>query len=144
MISVLDLSRRKVLPRIAWRKIAGRILGKKFDVSVVLVGERKMAEIKRKYSPIGYPRRPAYRTGRPVKIGATNVLSFLMDKTSGEIFLCPVFIGREAGLFGRNFQEHIFALYVHALLHLKGHDHQNKNEASRMEKEEKKWLKILW
>ncbi|MEK7647148.1 MAG: rRNA maturation RNase YbeY [Patescibacteria group bacterium] len=136
MITISDLSRRRFLPRIAWRKIAERILGKKFEVSVVLVSELKMAEIKRIYPPIGYLRKRA-------DSGATNILSFLMDKNSGEIFLCPAFIGREASLFGRSAKEHTKALFVHALLHLKGFDHQGNRESERMAKEEKKWLKIL-
>lgn len=136
MISVLNLSRRKVLPRIAWRKIAERILGKKFEVSVVLVSLSKMAEIKRTYPPMGYRRKGA-------RSGATNVLSFLMDKNSGEIFLCPAFIKREASLFERSETEHMRALFIHALLHLKGFDHQGKRESGRMAKAEKKWLKIL-
>lgn len=130
MISLANLTRQKT-PAIAWKKIAEKILGKKFNLSVVLVGEKKIAEIKKKYPP------------REQKTRQPNILSFLMEKNVGEIFLCLAYLRREAAIFKRSFNQHLKKIYLHGVLHLKGFSHQYEKEAAQMAKEEKKWEKIL-
>lgn len=131
MISIVNLTRQKT-PAIAWKKIAEKILGKNFNLSVVLAGEKKIAEIKKKYPPVG-----RQKSSRP------NVLSFLMEKNAGEIFFCPAYLRREAVFFERSFNRHLKKIYLHGILHLKGFSHQNKKKAAQMAEEEKKWEKIL-
>jgi probable rRNA maturation factor len=131
--SVVDLTRSRA-PKIVWEKVAQEVLDSKFEVSLVLIGEKRMAGLKRKYPPHGYSRAQA-EDGR-----ATNVLSFLIDKRAGEIFLCPRFIEREAPLFERSYKEHLLALYIHGLLHLKGFDHNNAAAEARMARAEEKYL----
>lgn len=133
MVSIVNLTKSRV-PRVLWEMAAWGILGRKFEISAVLVGEKRMAEMKRKYPPHGYSRKRA-RDGR-----ATNVLSFLIDRREGEVFLCTPFIRREAPLFGRSYPEHLLALYIHGLLHLKGFDHQNYARAAKMARAEKKFF----
>ena len=86
-----------------WEKIKEKVLGKKFDLSVVLATDAMMKKLNARY------RR---------KKGVTNVLSFSLSRTMGEIF-----INRKA-----DNPDHLF---VHSLLHLKGLRHGKK-----MEKEE--------
>lgn len=133
MASVVNLTRSRV-PRVLWDAVARGILGEKFEISAVLVGEKRMAELKRKYPPRGYSKVRA-NDGR-----ATNVLSFLIDKRAGEIFLCPQFVRREAPLFGRSYHEHLLALYIHGLLHLQGFDHATAVQTKTMEKKERQYL----
>lgn len=64
-----------------------------------------------------------YRRKRKV----ANVLSFLLEKNSGEIFLNA----NEKNL------PHLFA---HGCLHLKGYDHENDDDAEKMEDAERKIL----
>lgn len=130
MISIANLTKQKT-PAIAWKKIAEKILGKKFDLSVVLVGEKKIAEIKKKYPP------------REQKLYRSNILSFLMEKNVGEIFICLAYLRREAPFFKRSFNRHLKKIYLHGILHLRGFSHQDEKEAAKMAKEEKKWEKIL-
>ena len=130
MVSFINLTRQKI-PGIAWKKIAEKILGKQFDLSVVLAGEKKIAGIKKKYPP------------QEQKLGRPNILSFLIEKNIGEIFLCPVYLRREAPFFKRSFSWHLKKIYLHGILHLKGFNHQREKEAAKMAKEEKKWEKIL-
>ncbi|MEK7596114.1 MAG: rRNA maturation RNase YbeY [Patescibacteria group bacterium] len=130
MVSIANLTGQKT-PAVAWKKIAEKILGKKFNLSVVLAGEKKIAEIKKKYPPRGQ------------KSYQLNILSFLMEKNVGEIFLCPAYLRREAPFFKRSFNQHLKKIYLHGVLHLKGFSHQSEKESAKMAKEEKKWEKIL-
>ncbi|MBI5742907.1 MAG: rRNA maturation RNase YbeY [Candidatus Niyogibacteria bacterium] len=133
MVSFTNLTRRRV-PGIAWDVVAARILGRRFEISVVFVSEKRIAGLKRKYPPHGYSRAQA-EDGR-----ATNVLSFLIGERAGEIFLCPRFIEREAPLFERGYSEHLLALYIHGLLHLKGFDHNNARAGKKMASAEVKYF----
>lgn len=135
-VSVVNLTSQR-LPGVGWKKIADKVLGKKFDLSVVLVGEKRIGDIKKKYPPIG---KKGNRDNKP-----TDVLSFLISKDVGEIFLCPKYIKHNAKNFSRAYKEHIIKVYIHGLLHLKGYDHLTKLNASKMQKAEEKtfqWLKI--
>ena len=75
--------------------------------------------------------------------GPTNVLSFPYDPPPGgndtvfgDIAVCTPVALREAREQGKTVPAHCAHLVVHAVLHLLGHDHQNEEDASRMESEE--------
>jgi len=74
---------------------------------------------------------------------ATNVLTFAYDAGSGDIVLCPAVIGREAREQGKPLAAHYAHLTVHAMLHLRGHDHARAEDAARMERAEIRILKRL-
>ena len=67
---------------------------------------------------------------------ATNVLSF----HSGDIVLCHPVIVREARAQGKSVRAHYAHLVVHGVLHLRGHAHDDKASARRMEAREKRVL----
>ena len=90
-----------------WEEIKNLVLGKKFDLSVVLAGGAMMKKLNETYRK---------------KKGPTDVLSFSLSPTMGEIF-----INKKASR--KDF------LFIHSLLHLKGLKH-----GKIMEKEEQK----LW
>src|SRR3989338_8344437 len=80
--------------KIPWKKIKEEILGKKYDLSVVLAGDSLMKKLNNTYC----------RKNKPA-----SVLSFPFSQKQGEIFInlaqkthFPLF------------------LFIHALLHLKG------------------------
>jgi len=98
-------------------KLKNEILGKKYDLSIVFVNEKKSKEINKKYRN---------------KNKATNILSFPLRKNMGEIILCPVVIKKEAKNFNKNFSEFLDFLVIHGMLHLDGMEH-----GSRMEEREK-------
>lgn len=54
---------------------------------------------------------------------STNVLSFGLDKMRGEIVFDIQLIKKEAPKRGLTFKQWLWKLYLHALLHLKGHRH---------------------
>lgn len=75
------------------------------------------------------------------KRGPTNVLSFFYGQradrmpggTFGDIVICAPLVAREARENHKRIKDHWAHLVVHAILHLRGHDHQNPVEAARME-----------
>ncbi len=73
----------------------------------------------------------------------TNVLSFTYGQSShnntlflGDIMLCPAVIAEEALAQGKSESQHSTHLLVHGLLHLLGYDHENAEDALKMEQRE--------
>lgn len=106
------------LPDISWVKIKNAVLGKDFDLSLVFLGEKEMERIHIRYLK---------------KQGATTVMSFLISKDLGEIFLCPFFIKKNAKKYNLDYNYYTRKIFAHGLLHLKGLKHGKK-----MDKEENK------
>lgn len=101
---------KSTLPRVPFLKIKDEILGKNYCLSLVFIGGKKSKELNYKYRG---------------KNKATNVLSFPLDKKTGEIFITPSLAGKEVGF-----------LFIHGCLHLKGMEH-----GSTMERAESKLRK---
>lgn len=110
-------------PRIPFEKIKNAALGADYDLSLVIVNNKKSRVINRERRNKDYP---------------TNILSFPLDETSGEIFIDIEKAREEAPAFDRTYTNFIGYLFIHGLIHLKGFDH-----GSTMERKEKK-LRILF
>jgi len=102
-----------------FEKIKNDILGKRYELSIAFVSEKKSREINKKYRKKDKP---------------TNVLSFPLRKNEGELVLCKTVIKKEAENLNRNLQEWLGFLVIHGMLHLKGMKH-----SSTMERLEKKY-----
>jgi rRNA maturation RNase YbeY len=102
-----------------FEKIKNDILGKKYELSIALVSEKKSREINKKYRKKDKP---------------TNILSFTLTKNSGELILCPTLIKKEIKKFNRTFPKLVGFLVIHGMLHLKGLEH-----SSTMERLEEKY-----
>lgn len=126
-MSVRNLSRIQP-PRLAWEKIKNRILSPRYDLSLVFLSRKRMAELNRKYRK---------------KSGPTNILAFPLEKFSGEIFIDLSVVHKEAKERGVSLRKYVLYLFVHALLHLKGLRHHTKHTQAHMEQLEQKWLNIL-
>jgi len=74
---------------------------------------------------------------------ATNVLAFAYEAGSGDIVLCTAVVGREARDQGKSLAAHYAHLTVHAVLHLRGYDHERASNARLMERTEIRILKRL-
>jgi probable rRNA maturation factor len=103
------------------KKIKDDILGKDYSLSIAYVTEKKSRELNKKWRK---------------KDKATNVLSFALSDTSGELILCKDVIKKEAKekKFDKNFPDLLLFLVIHGMLHLKGMTH-----SSRMERAERKF-----
>jgi probable rRNA maturation factor len=74
---------------------------------------------------------------------ATNVLSFPYGSGSGDVVLCHPVIRKESRQQQKTLRAHYAHLVVHGVLHLRGHDHQSRADAERMEKTEIRILRRL-
>lgn len=112
---------KSTLPRVPFLTIKERVLGKKYELSLAFVGLKTSRSLNEKYRGKNKP---------------TNVLSFGLDKYSGEIFITPEVAAKEMKKFGMKYEHFIAYLFIHGMLHLKGMEH-----GSTMERQEKKFLK---
>ena len=102
--------------------ISDKVLGKKYDLSLVFVVETKAKKLNMEHRQKNY---------------VPNVLSFPLSDTAGEIFICLNTIKKECAEFEMTPVQYEKFLFIHGCLHLKGHDH-----GDDMEKLEKKFIKI--
>ncbi len=100
-----------------------KIVGQKYELSLVFIGKTRAASLNKQYRNKNY---------------TPNVLSFPMSKTAGEIFICPQVAKKEAEKYNLSVKGYIAFLFIHGLLHLKGHDH-----GDTMDKQEIKYLKLF-
>lgn len=88
--------------------IAEKILGKKYELSLVFVGDVRMRTLNKTYRK---------------KDSVTDILAFPISETSGEIFINQNVAAKKAKLFTLSKQDYMTYVFIHGLLHLKGHDH---------------------
>jgi len=106
------------LPSLPFVQMKDAVMGKNYELSLVFIGERRSKKLNIQYRD---------------KHKSANVLSFPLDKKTGEIFITPARAKREAKSFDRTYSNFIAFLFIHGLYHLKGMDH-----SSTMEKAEEK------
>ncbi len=94
-----------------------KVLGKKYELSVAFVGKKKIQDLNNKFRKKNSP---------------TDILSFELDKNSGEIIFCFDEVKRKSKLFGKTPTQYLNFLFIHGLLHLEGMEH-----GSKMEEKEK-------
>ncbi len=101
------------LPRLPFVDIKDSVLGKKYAVSLVIVGKKTIQKLNKQYREKNKP---------------TDILSFSLSKTEGEIFINPDSARTKAKLFDRTYENYFALLFIHGLYHLKGLDHGEKME----------------
>lgn len=109
------------LPSLPFVSICKAILGADYELSVVFVSKAKGRSLNKTYRDKDY---------------ATNILSFPLTKSSGEIIMCPDVMRKEYSSFDMNYSQFVKFLFIHGCLHLKGMQH-----SSTMEEQERKFLK---
>lgn len=112
---------RGPVPRIPFERMAQDVLGARYELSLVICGDRLAQRINKEYRKKDY---------------YPNVLSFELGEAEGEIFLNVRKAAREARQLGIPLSKRIALLYVHGLFHLRGMDHSD-----AMEHAEQKVLK---
>jgi probable rRNA maturation factor len=114
------------------------------EVAVVLVGTEQMEEYNRRFME---------------RAGPTDVLAFpLLDLVPGsvpalpsddppmalgDVFLCPAEIREHAREDGVPFDDYLYLLLAHGLLHLLGYDHHDEETARQMEQREEELLDLM-
>ena len=97
------------------------VLGKQYDLSLSFVGATRAQRFNQAYRKKDY---------------VPNVLSFPLAESTGEIIICPQVAKREAKNFDLSVNGYIAYLFIHGLVHLKGHDH-----GDTMDKLEQKYMR---
>ncbi len=109
------------LPRLPFVQMKETILGKEYEFGISFISSKKQKELNSKLRGINT---------------TTNILSFPLSETSGEITIDLSKVKKDYPLFNMTYKEFLKFLVIHGLLHLKGYDH-----GAIMEKQEKKFLK---
>ncbi len=110
-------------PRVPFVAIKDKILGNHYDLSLVFATKALSKKLNNAHRGKNYP---------------TNILSFKVDKMSGEIFIEPIQTRLDAPNFDTSYTQFSKFLFIHGCLHLKGMQH-----SSTMERAEKKFLKLF-
>lgn len=111
--SIINETKGK-LPSLPFVQIKNKVLGKKYELDLIFVSEKKIHALNKTYRKVNKP---------------TDILSFPIDKNSGEIFICEKITKKKAKDFEREYNNFIAFLFVHGTVHLLGYDHGNKMEA---------------
>lgn len=104
-------------------KAKDTILGKKYDLDLTFIGEKRSKFLNSKFRKIKKP---------------TDILSFEIEKNFGEIYITPSAARRKAKTFGKKYDHYLKFLFIHGLCHLKGMKH-----GSRMESQERRFRILL-
>lgn len=122
MVTVNNLT-RQTTPKLLFEEIANKILGKRYDLSIVFIGATRSQHLNKNFRQKDKP---------------TNVLAFPLSDRQGEIFIDLGTAKKTARKFEQSLTFHLNFLLIHACLHLKGYDH-----GSTMESEEDRLIKAL-
>jgi len=101
------------LPRLPFDNMKNAILGPKYALSFVVVTKNEIHDLNLKYRKKDEP---------------TDILSFALDRKTGEIFIAPAVAKKKALIYKVPFKKFMAVLFIHGLLHLKGMDHGSKME----------------
>ncbi len=104
-----------------FKKIKNEILGKDYDLSWGFISPKKIQKLNLIYRNLNKP---------------TDILSFPLSKTEGEIHICKSETRKMAKDFDRTYDNFLLFLFIHGCVHLKGYDH-----GSTMERIETKFRK---
>jgi len=93
---------------IPYKEMKDYYLGKDYELSLVFCSKKTMRKLNNETRQKDY---------------ATNILSFPLSETAGEMFLCLPVCKKQYKNFDRSFDNFIAFLFIHGLVHLNGHDH---------------------
>lgn len=105
--SVRNLTRQEP-SRLPYRKLKEQVLGKRYALSLVFVGDTRSRTLNKRYRNKNKP---------------ANVLAFPLEQTAGEIFLNLNRAKIDAPKFDAKPRIFTARLFIHAMLHLKGYRH---------------------
>ncbi len=108
---------KEKLPKHPFKKMAERVLGADYDLSLTIVDATEIQKINKQNRDKNQP---------------TDILSFPLTEKAGEIFLCLSEARKEAPKFDRSYENFVGFLVIHGLMHLKGFDHSSTMEDNEM------------
>jgi probable rRNA maturation factor len=152
ILSLVNFTTYKIsedfLEKIIKRILKEEGIKKDYTLEVVLLGQRKMRSINKRY--MGTNRVTDVLSFPFLEVAKTTKkdLQFIepkeTEKSLGEILLCPSKIKRNAKKFKKGFKEELTLVFIHGILHLLGYDHKNKEMTKRMRRKEEEILKEIY
>ena len=100
-------------PTTDFESIKNAILGKKYALTLNFVGAARARTLNQNTRSKEY---------------VPNILSFPLSDAEGEVYICPQVAKKNASSYGHTMHDHIGFLFIHGLLHLKGHEHSDTME----------------
>ena len=91
-----------------FKNIKNEILGKEYDLSWGFLNASEIQKLNLTYRNKNEP---------------TDILSFPLSDTEGELYICESEAKKEAVKFDRPLQNFLRFLFIHGCVHLKGYDH---------------------
>jgi probable rRNA maturation factor len=102
------------LPNFDFPKMKEAVLGKKYELSVIIIGKKEIQKLNKDYREINKP---------------TDILSFPLSDDFGEIYINPEMTRIESKKFDRSYENFFAFIFIHGLVHLKGFDHGSTMES---------------
>jgi len=99
---------RGTIPRAPFRPIKEDILGKDYNLNLIITSPQRIELLNTIYRDIEKP---------------TDILSFPLTVHEGEMYICLPEARKEAKKFKRTFNNFLIFLFIHGCVHLKGYDH---------------------
>ena len=127
MLLISNTTKAK-LPRLAFsdmKKIKDAVLGADYELSLAIVSSAHMKKLNRMHRDIDQP---------------TDILSFPLSETDGEMYISLTETKKEAKKFDRTYENFLAFLFIHGCVHLKGFDHSSTME--RIEAQFRKRFKV--
>ncbi|MES2314906.1 MAG: rRNA maturation RNase YbeY [Patescibacteria group bacterium] len=107
MFTLINETKEKI-PRVEFEAIKDEILGADYVLNVIITTSENIKKLN-----------TIYRN----KEHATDILSFPLSDTEGEIYISTKETKEEAKKFDRPYENFFPFLFIHGCTHLKGHDH---------------------
>jgi len=117
----LSQTTRERTPALSFVRIKNAVLGKKYELSIVFIGDTRSRALNKRWRGKNAP---------------ANVLSFPLSKDSGELFINMRQAARDRKRFAMPQTTFVGYLFIHGLLHLEGHRH-----GGTMESKERRLLR---
>ena len=99
---------KETIPQVEFEAIKNDILGNNYALNLIITTSEKIKKLN-----------TIYRN----KESATDILSFPLSGTEGEIYISIKETRSEAKKFDRTYENFFSFLFIHGCTHLKGHDH---------------------
>lgn len=106
------------LPFAQFEEMKNAVLGENYELSVAVIPDDEMQELNKTHRGKDY---------------VTDILSFPLSDSAGEIFLNMNACRKKAVEFDRTFPNYLAFLFIHGLVHLKGYDHGSRMESIEAE-----------
>lgn len=119
-LSITRMTKGK-LPGLPFLRVKNAVLGAAYDLSIVFATPALSRKLNKHYRGKDHP---------------TNILSFPLSKTSGELIISLAKVRADAPAFGKSYENFLGFLLIHGMLHLKGYEH-----GSTMERHEARFAK---